>query len=86
MITVFYTPTFVRQYRKLPAALRQEVDEKIAIFTTNPREPSLRLHKLRGKLKGYFSFSVNYSYRILVEEDAKGVYALLGVDNHDIYR
>ena len=86
MTRILYTPTFVRQYQKLPAGLREEVDEKIAMFEKDPRQPSLKLHKLKGKLKGYSGFSVNYAYLIIVEEDKKDTFALLAIGDHDIYK
>ncbi len=86
MITVVYRKTFVRMYQRLPADLQLEVKEKIAMFKENPRTPSLRTHKLTGKMKGCQSFSVNYKYRIVFEEDVKGVYALLAVGDHDVYK
>ncbi|MFZ6680907.1 type II toxin-antitoxin system YafQ family toxin [Undibacterium sp. Tian12W] len=33
----------------------------------NPRQPSLRLHQLKGKLKKYHAVSINLSYRITLE-------------------
>ncbi len=86
MTCVFYTAGFIRDYKKLPEALKDEVREKITLFEENPRTPRLRLHKLRGNLQKYLSFSVNYRYRIVVEEDSKGVYALLAVGDHDVYK
>ncbi len=87
MITVAYTPGFVRQYKKLPADLQAEVKEKILLFQKNPRNPSLKFHKLEGRLQKYWSFSANYSYRIIVEEEnAPDTYALLAVGDHDIYK
>ena len=86
MIVVLYTPRFIRHYQKLSSALRLEVDEKIDAFRRNPRDPSLKLHKLKGALKGYLSFSVNYAYRIIAEQDEKGVFALLAVGDHDVYK
>ncbi len=39
----------------------------------NPSHPSLRLHKLGGKLDGLYSVSINMTYRIgiafIVDED-----------------
>lgn len=86
MIEVIFTSTFLRQYKKLSADLRLEVDEKIELFRRNPRDPSLRLHKLKGEMKGYLSFSVNYTYRIIIEEDSKDIFALLSVGDHDVYK
>ncbi len=86
MIKIFYTPKFIRHYKKLPETLRIEVEEKVELFRKDPQDSSLKFHKLKGKLKGYSSFSVNYAYRIIVQEDAKGVYALLAVGDHDVYK
>lgn len=86
MLTVLYKPTFVRQYKKLPEALRQEAKEKIAIFRKNPNHPFLKTHKLKGKLKGFFSFSVNYAYRIIFSYESKNTSVLLTIGDHQIYQ
>ena len=47
--------------------------EKVRRFQNNVFEPSLKTHKLSGKLKDYWSFSVEYDLRIIfyyaAEED-----------------
>lgn len=85
-MNIFYTPSFVRQYKNLPADLKEEVKEKISAFQKNPKNPALKVHKLKGLLKGYWSFSVNYKFRIVFEYDDKKTAALLRVGDHDIYR
>lgn len=85
MIRILYTAGFVRDYKKLPLTLQEEASVRIEMFRVNPRNPLLRLHKLKGPLRGYMSFSVNYRYRIVVEEDAKNVFALLAVGDHSVY-
>ncbi len=85
MIDVVYKPSFVRQYRKLPNALREEVGSKIAVFKEDPSHPFLKTHKLKGRLKGCYSFSVNYEYRIVFVYESKKRVALLAVGNHDVY-
>ena len=49
-------PDFLRQYEKTLLLLEQ-----------NPYHPSLRMHPLKGKLKGLHSVSINISYRITIE-------------------
>lgn len=83
---VVYTSNFVRQYNKLPLNLRGEIKEKIDLFKIDQRHPFLKTHKLSGKFDGYFSFSVNYAYRIIFMYDAKDVIALLSVGDHDVYK
>ena len=85
MIRVISTSGFLRDYKKLPEGLQKEAKERIVLFKENPRMPTLRFHKLHGGLKGYWSFSVNYKFRVVVEEDAKDIFALLAVGDHDVY-
>ncbi len=86
MITVLYKPTFVRQYDQLPKELQAEVKERIMLFRKNPRQPSLRTHKLKGVLRGFLSFSVNYRYRIVFQWENRHIAAFLIVGDHDVYR
>lgn len=86
MIEVLYKPIFIRQYKKLPEALQQEIKEKIEIFKADPNHAYLKTRKLKGKLKEFFSFSVNYEYRIVFQYENKKTAVLLTVGNHDIYK
>ena len=85
MPQILYKPRFVREYRKLPEPLRQEVRDKIAAFQKNPEDLSLRLHKLKDKLRGFSSFSVNYRYRIVCEWAGKNAVRFLMVGDHAVY-
>lgn len=86
MLKIVYTPSFVRQYEKLAPDLQEDAREKIALFRSNPHHSSLKTHKLKGHLRKYWSFRVNYAYRIIFEYDTKNVVALLGIGTHSIYR
>ena len=85
MLRVLYKASFIRQYAKFPLLLQQEVKEKIALFQKNPRDPSLRVHKLKGALQECFSFSVNYRYRIVFVFLDKKTVRLLSVGDHTVY-
>jgi len=39
----------------------------IEILETNPYHPSLRLHKLQGKLCDFHSVSINMNYRVIID-------------------
>ncbi len=86
MIEIFYKPSFVRQYKKLPKALKEEVKQKIDLFVEDSNHKFLKTHKLNGKLKGFNSFSVNYEYRIVFNYETKNKVILLAVGNHDVYK
>ena len=86
MIKIYYKPSFVRQYKKLPKALQEEVKEKIGLCEKDPKHPFLKTHKLSGRLKEFYSFSVNYSDRIVFEYLSKQEAALLAVGDHSVYK
>jgi addiction module RelE/StbE family toxin len=85
-MNVLYKPNFIRQYKKLQKELQEEIKEKISLFSNNPNHPYLKTHKLKGKLDGFWSFSVNYAFRIVFEYESKDNAVLLAVGNHDIYK
>lgn len=83
---LYYKPSFIRQLKKLPLALQDEAKEKISLFKENPEHPFLKTHKLKGRLAGYYSFSVNYTYRIIFKYLTENQVTLLAVGNHNIYK
>ena len=76
MAEIIYTDSYVKRagkfIKKHPELLSQ-YEKTLKLLELNPYHPSLRLHKLRGKLSKLHSVSINVSYRIsiyfLVEED-----------------
>ncbi|MBU1018945.1 MAG: type II toxin-antitoxin system mRNA interferase toxin, RelE/StbE family [Patescibacteria group bacterium] len=85
MIEILYKPSFLRQFNKLPSALQDEVEDKISLFYKDPNHPFLRTHKLKGRLKGFLSFSVNYEYRIVFKWIDKKTARFFAVGDHDVY-
>lgn len=60
-------------------------EEKEVIFRKDPFNISLLTHKLHGKLKGFYAFSINGKYRVIFEiEDTNNV-KFHYVGTHDIY-
>ena len=72
--TMTYKLIFTEQYekrlrkfiKKRPELLSQ-YEKTIRLLEVNPHHPSLRLHKLSGKLSDLHSVSINISYRITIE-------------------
>ncbi len=85
MITVGYTQEFIRRYDKLPSALKEEIKGKIQLFKDRKNHQRLRVHKLHGKYKGFFGFSVDYKYRIMFEWISDQEARLHTVGDHSIY-
>ena len=86
MIEIEYAPTFLNQLKKLPVELQHEAIEKVAFFKDRTNHRQLKVHKLKGKMAGKWSFSVNYSYRIVFKWLPDDGAALLAVGDHDLYK
>ncbi len=83
---ILYKPTFIRQYNKLEPLLQEEVSEKIELFRKVTNHKQLKVHKLKGELKDFYSFSVNYSYRVVFLYETKQKVVLLAVGDHAVYK
>ena len=82
---IFLAPQFEKNYRKLPHHIQLLLQKKEKEFRKNPRSPSLKMHKLSGKLKDFFSFSINYSYRVVFRFMDKENVIFYDVGTHSIY-
>jgi mRNA-degrading endonuclease YafQ of YafQ-DinJ toxin-antitoxin module len=86
MIQVRESPAFQRSYKKLIKGkpdLQKKFRERLALFIANPYDPLLETHKLKGKMKKFWAFSLNHSLRVaFVFEDSNSV-RLENVGPHD---
>lgn len=85
-IIVHVAPRFEKHFRKLPTVVQQQVTEKDELFRTNPHHPQLRTHQLRGALEGFWSYSVNYHYRVLFRFVGQGEVLYYDIGTHEIYQ
>lgn len=83
---VDYSQKFLKAASRMPAKLIALANEKEALFKTDPFHPSLDTHKLHGKDKGIWSFSINRKYRIKLIFLEGGNVLFLEVGLHDIYQ
>ena len=86
MIEISYKGTFVKQANKLEKVLLDEVFEKIKLFKNESNHQALKVHKLHGKFKNCFGFSVNYKIRIVFEYEAKNQVVFLAIGDHNVYK
>lgn len=83
-----YSPSFLRALKKCPPELIEEVKDKLELFHDEQNHSKLKVHKLTGKLKGQYSFSVNYQIRIVfyyISKKDKQV-LLTAIGDHDVYK
>lgn len=61
-------------------------EEKEKIFKENPFDTRLKSHKLRGKLKNFYSFSVAYKWRIVFHFEKGDTVGFDIIGTHAIYK
>jgi mRNA-degrading endonuclease YafQ of YafQ-DinJ toxin-antitoxin module len=83
---IIYSPNFLRNYDGLPPAIKSKAEEREIIFRKNLFDSRLKTHKLSGKLGEFWSFSVDYHYRIVFELRSEKIVIFHKIGNHSIYR
>ena len=66
---IWYSAAYIKrakQFNKRHPELRKQYEKTLQILEVNPAHPSLRLHRLKGKLENLHSVSINRQYRILL--------------------
>jgi mRNA-degrading endonuclease YafQ of YafQ-DinJ toxin-antitoxin module len=86
IVEVSFSSSFKRAFKKrikVNVDLEARFWQKLEQFTVDPFDPSLKTHKLSGKLKEFWSFSVDYDERVLFyfAEGEKAV--LVDIGSHD---
>jgi mRNA-degrading endonuclease YafQ of YafQ-DinJ toxin-antitoxin module len=73
---ILYTDSYLKRAKKFikkHPELVLQYEKTLKLLEINPHHPSLRLHKLHGKLAELYSVSINISYRIsiifMIEKD-----------------
>lgn len=83
---IYYSSKFESSYKRLPRKIKILAEKKETIFRKNPFDPRLKTHKLTGRLKDFWSLSIDYSYRIVFEFRDKNVIWFHSVGTHEVYR
>ncbi|BCD62651.1 HigB toxin protein [Nitratiruptor sp. YY08-26] len=87
MYTLIFTESYLKKEKrfiKKHPELKERYKKVLTILAADPHYPSLRLHKLQGKLKEYCSVSISMSYRIVIDlviTDKEII--LLDIGSHD---
>jgi len=83
--TVYYSSSFKKSLVKYSSE-KEKISKKIERFLDDPFSPSLKTHKLTGKLTLYWSFSINYHLRILFEFINEETVGFIDIGTHEIYK
>ncbi len=69
MYKLVFTHTYLKrekEFLKRHRDLIERYKKTLKLLEINPNHPSLRLHGLKGQLKGKYSVSITITYRIIV--------------------
>ena len=83
---IYYATKFHKHFISLPKNIQQKAIAKEKIFRQNPLDSRLKAHLLTGSLKGYYSFSITYHYRILFIFEKDGSVTFIDIGTHSIYQ
>jgi len=86
LITTGFYEKRLKLFKKKHPAMREQYLKTILLLGQNPFHPSLRLHKLKGRLNLYQSVSINMQYRILIYfiiQDDQII--LIDIGDHSLY-
>lgn len=81
-----YSTKFEKELLNLPRRVQQTFLEKEGLFLENVFHTSLDTHKLHGKYKKYWAFTITSQYRIMFEFAKNGVVNFINIGTHNIYR
>ena len=78
-----YSPQFLRSFKKLPYRIQKKLEERELIFKNDAFDARLDTHKLHGKDRDAWAYSIDWSYRVkfLFNDDRSVLYIKVGA--HD---
>jgi len=83
---ISFKPSFVRDFKKLPSELQSDALERIELFKDSVNHEKLKVHRLKGRLKDFHSFSVTYSHRIVFSYEDADVVVFIAIGDQSIYK
>ncbi len=80
-----YTPSFLRTFKRLNPRLQEEIEDTLEKLKYSTNHEKLKVYKLNGRLKSFYSCSVNYKYRIIFEFKKNKILLIINSGDHSIY-
>lgn len=71
-MTVKYSPSFLKVFKKLDVRIRKSFKQKILIFSKNPDDLQLNNHELKKEWLEHRSIDVDADYRAVYQEKNNG--------------
>ena len=83
---IFYSSEFERRYKRLSLGVQKKAEEKEKIFVENPFDPRLKTHRLHGRFREYWAFSIDYRFRIIFRFFNDRQVRFYAVGDHSMYK
>jgi toxin HigB-1 len=84
---ILYTEGYIRKasrFIKQHPAMQTQYLKTLKLLEINPSHPSLRLHRLKGRLKDLHAVSINIAFRIILYfRFEKGQIVPVDIGSHD---
>lgn len=85
MVKIALSSSFKRAFKRKIAGSAEREERfraRLEIFRNNPFESVLKTHKFSGKLKDYWSFSIEYDLRVIFCLADKNDVVLIDIGTH----
>lgn len=66
--------------------IKGKAEKQEKIFRQNFHDPRLKTHRLSGKLKEYWAFSITHNYRIIFSFASHNEVYFHAIGTHEIYK
>lgn len=85
-----FSPFVIKELKKLKQRdkkLTEKIEKQLLLFQSNPKHPSLRVHKLTGKRENAWSISITMSFRMIYKLLDENIAYFSDIGTHDeVYR
>lgn len=73
----------LKKIKKKDKKLAEKIEKQLVLFQSNPKHPSLRMHKLTGKKENAWSISITMSLRMIYKLLEENIAYFIDVGTHD---
>ena len=80
------TPQFEEDFLALQTRIKRKAERRIRLFEENCFSSILDTHKLKGRLRSFWSFSIDDDYRIIFRFLSRGEAIYYRIGPHKIYQ
>lgn len=83
---IVYSHSFAKKLNQFSPKEKKKILKMVSLFWQNPFAISLKTHKLSGKLKDYWSFSITNTLRIMFRFADSQTVEFIDIGTHEIYK